>query len=39
VAAAPIEVIPGVYGVLADAIDRDNARRLWKLSEELLDRE
>jgi len=38
-AAAPIEVTPGVYGVLTYAIDRDNARRLWKLSEELLDRE
>jgi NAD(P)-dependent dehydrogenase (short-subunit alcohol dehydrogenase family) len=32
-------VTPGPFGVLAYAVDRDNARRLWKLSEELLDRE
>ncbi|MET9275846.1 oxidoreductase [Kribbella sp. NPDC003557] len=34
-----LAVTPGAFGVLPYAIDRDNARRLWKLSEELLDRE
>ena len=32
-------VTPGAFGVLPYAIDRDSARRLWKFSEELLDRE
>jgi NAD(P)-dependent dehydrogenase (short-subunit alcohol dehydrogenase family) len=38
-AAGPLELTSGAYGVLAYAVDRDNARRLWKLSEELLDGE
>jgi NAD(P)-dependent dehydrogenase (short-subunit alcohol dehydrogenase family) len=33
-----LAVTPGAFGVLPYAIDRENARRLWKLSEELLDR-
>lgn len=33
-----LAVTPGAFGVLPYAIDRDNARRLWTLSEELLDR-
>lgn len=33
-----VTVVRGTYGVLPYAVDRDNARRLWKLSEELLDR-
>lgn len=33
-----LAVTPGAFGVLPYAIDRDNAQRLWKLSEELLDR-
>ncbi|TCC32530.1 SDR family NAD(P)-dependent oxidoreductase [Kribbella sindirgiensis] len=32
-----LAVTPGAFGVLPYAIDRDSARRLWKLSEELLD--
>ncbi|MFG1905272.1 oxidoreductase [Kribbella sp. NPDC048928] len=31
-----LAVTPGAFGVLPYAIDRDNARRLWKLSEELV---
>lgn len=31
-------VTPGAFGVLPYAIDRDNSRLLWTLSEELLDR-
>jgi NAD(P)-dependent dehydrogenase (short-subunit alcohol dehydrogenase family) len=33
-----LAVTPGAFGVLPYAIDPENARRLWKLSEELLDR-
>ena len=33
-----LAVTPGAFGVLPYAIDAENARRLWKLSEELLDR-
>ncbi|HWD82585.1 MAG TPA: oxidoreductase [Kribbella sp.] len=36
--AGMLAATPGAFGVLPYAIDRDNARRLWKLSEELLDR-
>jgi NAD(P)-dependent dehydrogenase (short-subunit alcohol dehydrogenase family) len=32
-----LAVTPGAFGVLPYAIDRDNARRLWKLSEELVN--
>lgn len=32
-----LAVTPGPFGVLPYAIDRDNAARLWALSEELLD--
>ncbi|GAA1119209.1 hypothetical protein GCM10009630_16270 [Kribbella jejuensis] len=32
-----LAVTPGAFGVLPYAIDPDNAQRLWKLSEELLD--
>jgi hypothetical protein len=34
-----IAITPGPFGVLPYAVDRDNAQRLWTLSEELLDRE
>lgn len=37
--ADPLEATSGAYGVHAYAVDRDNARRLWELSGELLDRE
>ncbi|WP_328321651.1 oxidoreductase [Kribbella sp. NBC_00382] len=33
-----LALTPGAFGVLPYAIDPDNARRLWKLSEEILHR-
>jgi NAD(P)-dependent dehydrogenase (short-subunit alcohol dehydrogenase family) len=36
--AGVLAVTPGAFGVLPYAIDRENARRLWTLSEELLAR-
>jgi hypothetical protein len=31
-----LALTPGTFGVMPYAIDPDNARQLWKLSEELL---
>ncbi|MEU4197894.1 SDR family NAD(P)-dependent oxidoreductase [Kribbella sp. NPDC026611] len=36
--AGVLAITAGAFGVLPSAIDRDNARRLWTLSEELLAR-